>query len=68
MKPFLPNWHKAKKQLPFIYKEKFLSVPRPKEQPLVGCSDTLGHVLLTDAKVTTEKTQMLTDTIEALEA
>lgn len=43
------KWHKVKKQLPLIYMETFLSILRPKTQPLLHFSDTSGYTLLKDA-------------------
>ena len=40
------KWHKANKQLPFIYMEQSLSAPRPKKSPLLSFSGTLGYILL----------------------
>jgi len=52
------KWHRAKKQLPFIYMEKYLSIRRLKKEPLLGFSDTLGHLLM--GAQNKDKAQMFT--------
>lgn len=49
---FLQNLkgHSVKEQLPLICIENFLVIPIPPQNNLLGSSDTLGHILLTDAQ------------------
>lgn len=46
-----PKWHKAKKRVPLISMGKGLSIPRPPNHlSYLGFSDTLEHLLRTDAQ------------------
>lgn len=45
-----PKWRKAKKQLPLIFMGNIVSLPRSEKSRLPGFSDTLAHILLTDAR------------------
>lgn len=57
-----PKWHKGKKQLPFIYMEDFLSVPRPKNSPVLGFSDWYLRIHLAKRhKIGGDKARLLTD-------
>lgn len=53
------EWHKLK-QLPLIYMETLLSIPRPKPEPLLGFSNTLGCILLQMHSINHDKAQILT--------
>ena len=59
------KWCKVKKQLSLIHLKKILSIPRPRKPPLLGFSDTLGHILLWTHKINQTEAQMLTDTAQS---
>lgn len=38
------------KHLPLMYMERFFSIPRLNKEPILGFSDTLGHIFLMNAQ------------------
>lgn len=47
-----PKWLKVKNNFPLSYMEIFFSIPRTKNSPVLGFSDSLGYILPTDVQYT----------------